>query len=220
MDDGLKQRIVGAFVLLVLAIIFVPVVFNRERIEPLERKTLIPPAPIIEPVVIGAPEVESEDIEPAEQIEEIFLPDETKIVTSATTPIQTSVQSSNVEPADGQAPTAEPSAPQTTSPKIEQSQTKSKLASDEADSVLNSKGVPQGWVLQVASYQSANRAVAMRDELLGEGYAAYIRSVTTAGGKMSRVYVGPKLDKKKLDIEKAAIEQKYGIKTLMLVFEP
>jgi hypothetical protein len=54
-DDGLKQRIVGAFVLVAIGVVFIPVVFDRERIEVLNRKTQIPPAPHIEPISIPAP---------------------------------------------------------------------------------------------------------------------------------------------------------------------
>jgi len=42
MDDSLKQRIVGGLVILALAVIFIPIVFNNERIEPLSRESLIP----------------------------------------------------------------------------------------------------------------------------------------------------------------------------------
>jgi DedD protein len=45
LDDRLKQRLVGALVLVVLAIIFLPVLFDREPIEPLDTQTQIPPAP-------------------------------------------------------------------------------------------------------------------------------------------------------------------------------
>lgn len=47
MNDGLKQRIIGAIVLLAIAVIFVPVLFDRERITPVDRNTQIPVAPLI-----------------------------------------------------------------------------------------------------------------------------------------------------------------------------
>lgn len=55
MDDGLKQRIIGALVLLAIAIIFVPVFFDQERIVPLDRTTQVPLAPEIEPIEIEKP---------------------------------------------------------------------------------------------------------------------------------------------------------------------
>lgn len=189
MDDGLKQRIIGAFVLLAIAVIFVPVFFDRERIEPVDRTTLIPPAPSIEPVVIDRPVPSDDEFDPAKPVEEMFVP-----VVEAT-PV----------PEEKPAPKEKPSVP---------------VKDSEPDVSITDKGVPQGWVLQIASYQSAERAIKMRDELINDGYKAYLREVKANGGRMSRVYVGPKLDRDKLEKEKAELDKKYKIKTLLLKFDP
>ena len=47
MDDGLKQRVVGAVVLTAVAVIFLPVLFEREVHRQVDTRTLIPPAPSI-----------------------------------------------------------------------------------------------------------------------------------------------------------------------------
>jgi len=47
MNDGLKQRIIGALVLVALGIIFIPVIFDKERIVPVDRTTQVPPEPDI-----------------------------------------------------------------------------------------------------------------------------------------------------------------------------
>lgn len=188
MDDGLKQRIIGAFVLLAIAIIFVPVFFDRERIEPVDRKTLIPLAPTIEPVVIERPVPTVDNFEPAKPVEEIFVP-----VVEAS-------------PVPERKPAAEEGNPE---PEVKAE----KITTTE-------KGVPQGWVLQIASYRSAERAGKMRDELVDAGYKAYIRDVRANGGKMSRVYVGPRLDRSQMEKEKAELDKKYNINTLLLKFDP
>lgn len=195
MDDGLKQRIIGAFVLLAIAVIFVPVFFDRERIEPVDRETLIPPAPSIEPVVIDRPVPPDNNIEPAKPVEEMFVP-----VVEAT-PV------SDEKPVPEEKPLPEEKLPVPAKDSV-------------PDVTVTDKGVPQGWVLQIASYQSAERAVKMRDELINDGYKAYLREVRANGGKMSRVYVGPKLDRDKLEREKAELDKKYKIKTLLLKFDP
>ena len=194
MDDGLKQRIIGAFVLLAIAVIFVSVFFDRERIEPVDRTTLIPPAPSIEPVVIDRPVPQDNDIEPAKSVEEMFVPVvEATPVPASPVPVE--------EPAPKEKP---PVAVQDSEP----------------HTTMTDKGVPQGWVLQIASYQSAERAIKMRDELIKDGYKAYLREVRANGGRMSRVYVGPKLDRDKLEKEKAELDKKYNIETLLLKFDP
>ena len=185
MDDGIKQRIIGAIVLLALAVIFVPIFFERERIEPLDRKTLIPTMPDIEPVVMATPEIQAENIEPAEPVEEIFQPDETMPIIEK--------------------------------PFFNNSGT---ISAKQEDKVLNRKGVPQSWVLQIASYQSREWAEKMQKDLTEIGYEAYIREAYSDSGKLLRVYVGPKLNISELRKEKAAIEKKFNIETLLLKFEP
>jgi len=82
-DDGLKQRIIGAFVLIALIVIFVPVLFDEDRLTPLDRTSRIPLEPSLQNVEIAAPVVPLE-IEEEQQIEEMpepkdaFIPDETK----------------------------------------------------------------------------------------------------------------------------------------------
>jgi len=184
-DDGIKQRIIGAIVLLALAVIFVPIFFERERIEPLDHKTLIPTMPEIEPVVMATPEIQAENIEPAEPVQELFQPDETMPIIEK--------------------------------PFFSNSGT---VTSNKEEEVLNRKGIPQSWVLQIASYQSQEWAEKMQDDLIQVGYEAYIREVYTDTGKLLRVFVGPKLNKSELSKEKTAIEKKYNIETLLLKFEP
>ena len=76
LDDGLKQRVIGAVILLALAVIFIPVLFDKDRIEPIDRKTQIPPPPEIRPVVIPDP-VPLKNIDRAPDPDDMFVPEET-----------------------------------------------------------------------------------------------------------------------------------------------
>ena len=57
MNDGLKQRIIGALVLVALGIIFIPVIFDKERIVPVDRTTQVPPEPDIVSIPLPEPPV-------------------------------------------------------------------------------------------------------------------------------------------------------------------
>lgn len=172
MDDGIKQRIIGAIVLLAIAVIFVPVLFDKERIEPVDRKTQIPPAPYIEPVVIDVP-IAPEPLGEVQDPVEMFVPDESTI--------------QDLEP-------AQPG--------------------------LDEKGIPKSWVLQLASFRSNDHATKFRDKLIEDGFSAFVREIETEYGAMTRVYVGPKLDKKRLLKEKAEIEKTHKLTALVLKYEP
>ena len=56
LDDGLKQRLIGAIALLALAVIFLPVLFDRDPMTPVDRTTQIPPPPEIVTVEVEPPE--------------------------------------------------------------------------------------------------------------------------------------------------------------------
>ncbi|TVZ39503.1 DedD protein [Alteromonadaceae bacterium 2753L.S.0a.02] len=172
MDDGLKQRIIGAFVLVAVGVVLLPLIFDRERIEPVNRKTQIPLAPHIETVDIQAP-IEKPVEERAAPPDTMFLPDKDKDVATV-----------------GDEP------------------------------VLDTKGVPNSWVIQVASYRFEGHAEKMRDKLIADGYSAYIRDVKTERGKLRRLFIGPNLDKSKLEKIQQSIEKKYSLSTILLKFEP
>lgn len=75
LDDGLKQRLVGAIALLALAVIFLPVLFDREPIVPVDRASQIPPPPEIVTVEVAEP-VQPEVTDLAPEPQAMFEPDE------------------------------------------------------------------------------------------------------------------------------------------------
>ena len=74
MDDGLKQRLVGAVVLTAVAVIFLPVLFDREVRRPLDTTSQIPPAPALAPVETREP-VRPQGVVPAADPREMFQPE-------------------------------------------------------------------------------------------------------------------------------------------------
>ncbi len=85
---------------------------------------------------------------------------------------------------------------------------------------LNAEGIPLAWVVQIASFSDAEKAQALNQRLLDDGYKAYSRRVIVGGETNYRVYVGPKIAKQAMLEQQQAIERKYKLKTLLLVFEP
>ncbi len=77
MDDSLKQRVVGGLVVLALIVIFIPVLFNSEHIEPLSKVTQIP---AIEPRSVPDmtfPDIDTNSVfDQAKPADHIFVPKE------------------------------------------------------------------------------------------------------------------------------------------------
>lgn len=173
MDDGLKQRLVGAVVLAAVAVIFLPSFFDEGNRRRVDTHTLVPEKPGIKTVEIKDP-VRPENIPQAKKPEQMYqMLEPTDIV-------------------DGK-----PESP-----------------------ALDGDAVPKAWVVQVASYQTPERAAKLRDQLLSEGYKAYMRTVKTAKGSVTRVFVGPKIDKQRALAIKDELDKALKVNTLVLRFRP
>ena len=85
MDNGLKQRTIGALVLIALAVIFLPSLFDDTRKQTLDTRTQIPSMPDIQPLEIKAPKSVAQ-IESAPDAKDFYkletVEEETKSVTA------------------------------------------------------------------------------------------------------------------------------------------
>lgn len=238
MNDGLKQRIIGAVVLLALAVIFVPVIFDKERITPVDRNTQIPIMPL-----------------------SIAQTDAAKLITKKTEIAQEKLEkATNVKSrkkADVNAASDEDSLSQKKSATVEAGKNNTLAVNESMDSSavdikaektirdivkapneifipddkhpenlsseapsLDENGVAKAWVLQVASYQNVARAKKIHDELIAKGYMSFTKLIKTSAGETTRVYVGPSLLKDTLIEAKTVIEHEYKISTMLLRFKP
>jgi DedD protein len=85
---------------------------------------------------------------------------------------------------------------------------------------LTAKGIPGAWVVQVGSFRDRSKADSLTQNLIGDGYKAYMRSGKSAGAPMYRVFVGPDVLKSKSLEYKKAVDRKYRVKSLVRQFEP
>jgi DedD protein len=177
LSENIKQRIVGGFVLLALALILFALLFDFSDTAKVDVRSQIPDSPEIAPVVVDEPD-RPVNIDAAIDDENLFQPEISQAVE-----------------AEAQSPA--PQAPG-----------------------LTDEGVADAWVLQVGSFRDAAKAQSLLEQLLAEGYDAYVREQKSAAGELTRVFVGPKVLKSKLAEDKAAIDKKYGLNALMLRFDP
>ena len=200
MNDGLRQRIVGALVLLALGIIFLPVIFDRERIVPVDRESQIPPEPADQ--ILSLPEP---PIAPRERSEKIAHPIDGRFDIE--------------EPPEDSASVAAKSG---SSPNPVGSEAALSVASaeSETDSNQNKLEIAPSWVLQVASFESNARALSVLKELEAMRYRGFVREVDTSSGKRTRLFVGPNVSKPKLQQAKTEIDKKFKVESIILRFRP
>jgi DedD protein len=86
-------------------------------------------------------------------------------------------------------------------------------------SSLDEKGLPEAWVLQLASLKSQENAKQLQKKLLNSSYPAYVKSVKTADGVIYRVLVGPKLDRTKAEQMAKSIETEHAMKSIIVKYQ-
>ena len=183
MDERLKQRLVGAAVLVLLAVIFVPMVLDR----PSDRDVRIehPPLP---------PEADSD-------FSSRIVP-----LTEPKTPLLQAVPRSPAAPTLDPPKPAEPAEPEKTvaaapaMPAVEAKPAPAPEPEPEPETAAKASKVeqaPTAWAIQLGSFSSAKNAVALREKLTNLGYVAFIETAKVEGKEITRVFVGPELAKER-----------------------
>ncbi|ANC02514.1 SPOR domain-containing protein [Pseudomonas putida] len=221
LDKGMKQRMVGALVLVALAVIFLPMLFTRED-EMRQVRVEAPQAPAmpslpdvkVEPVQVPEPQALPD---PSEQ-PPVVVDESTAPVSAPTQPITPSpAQVAQVPVAKSPAPApaakaeARPVPPATPAPAATASASKPATASK-----IDANGLPVSWSIQLASLSNRAGADNLQKTLRSQGYNAYIRS---ADG-MNRVFVGPLIERAEAERLRDVINRQQNLKGIVVRFQP
>jgi DedD protein len=79
---------------------------------------------------------------------------------------------------------------------------------------LDQQQVPVAWTLQLASFRDEANARSLRKELVDAGYKVYIRN----GPDMVRVFVGPDLQRSRLEQLQARLKRDYSLEGMIVRF--
>ena len=203
-DKGFLQRIVGALVLVALAVIFVPMLFNREdagRQVAVDAPEMpdAPAVPVIEtqPVEVPEPEVEPfpEEFEIIEEGPQTAQPE------SPAAPIEPAPVLTEPEPASEPAPAQVDNASTRQTPEEKR---------------LDTANLPVSWSVQLASLSSRENAEKLQQTLRSQGYNAYIR---TADG-MNRVFVGPLVERAEANRLRDQLQRQQKLDGFVVRFKP
>ncbi len=209
LDKGLKQRIVGALVLLALAIIFLPMLLSRqdESRHVVVDAPAMPQAPAMpevaqEPVSVPEPELLPEEPVPVEQVATTPAP-------LPTTPSALPPPTTPISPAPSSPPASKPPATASAAPTAP-------AATPAAPSRLDANSLPISWSIQLASLSNRASAESLQKTLRSQGYNAYIRS---AEG-MNRVFVGPLIERAEADRLRDQLTKQQKLKGFVVRFQP
>jgi DedD protein len=200
MREGAKKRLTGAVVLVALAVIFVPMLFEPESLDNTPSvKPEIPPAPTFAPVGRS----------------EVFLgPQDSGVGTGKESGGRVS-QPIVLPPAEEPGPAmarsgggqgaAVPTAKSGTAPSVQTTATPAPRGSREDQDALPS------WIIQVASIPTAAGADELVGQLRAGGFSAYVEQAEVNGKITYRVKVGPELDRARAEQTAARLREKHKV---------
>jgi DedD protein len=209
LDKAYKQRMVGALVLVALAVIFLPMLFSRQD-EQRQVTVQAPSAP-------QAPAVAQVQVEPVVVPEPQALPQEP--VPSDDEIADDQAPSMPIKPAAPVAPVAKPVAPApapVAKPAPAQPIAAPPAKPDTTQSRVDANGLSISWSVQLASLASRDSAESLQKTLRSQGYNAYIR---TADGK-NRVFVGPLIERAEADRLRDLLGRQQNLKGFVVRFQP
>jgi len=205
----MKQRLIGALVLLCGGVILWSLLFTGPAASKLDRHSQIPAAPQFEPLLEAEPE-RPEGITPADI--ELVPPQPVPRIDDEVSSVP--VQAKSRPPAV--AALAKPSSAPVAKPPVQQ-------PSREAPTTkpgLDKHGLPLAWVVQVGVFGNADNAAALKKSLQGAGYKAFTDQIQRDGKRLHRVLVGPVLSEDKAVAQQGAINTRFNVKSIVNRFEP
>lgn len=212
LDNAYKQRMVGALVLVALAVIFLPMLFSREdeQRQVVVHAPTAPQAPVmpqvqVEPVVVPEPQALPQEPVPGDdEIAAEHIPSKPVAPSAPIAPAPVVAKPVTPPPAPKPAPAAaQPVAVAPSKP-------------DTSQSRVDANGLSVSWSVQLASLASRESAESLQKTLRSQGYNAYIRS---ADGK-NRVFVGPLIERAEADRLRDLLGRQQNLKGFVVRFQP
>ncbi|MCW0920861.1 SPOR domain-containing protein [Pseudomonas sp. RG1] len=216
LDKAYKQRMVGALVLVALAVIFLPMLFSRQD-EQRQVTVEAPAAPQpsampqvqMDPVAVPEPQaLPQEPVPTDEEVAEEAVPAAPAASAAPAAPAPT-IPAQIARPATPP-PVAKPI------PAPAQPITSATSKPDTTQSRVDANGLSVSWSVQLASLSSRASAESLQKNLRSQGYNAYIRS---ADGK-NRVFVGPLIERAEADRLRDLLSRQQNLKGFVVRFQP
>ena len=205
MTSALKNRLVGTIIVVALAVIFLPDFLDGKKQtnrEPFVSVPANPPKkPIVEPESFPSERVAKAAVPAVEIEEETALDDE---------PVSSGADDNGTS---DEATVAKARA-------VKAFEEEDKLASQTVvDTKSDAADDDAGWVIQLGSFRHEKNVKALLAKLEKAGYRAFSRKIQTSSGPLNKVFVGPDLDKKKLESALPHLKELTSLKGKVTTFK-
>lgn len=227
--DGLKQRIIGALVLVSLAVIFVPMVFDEPHSERTSTTIKIPEEPPFPEVT--APESDREEPpayseprpdnaqQPSMASEDSGEAPDYRLVEEDAEPFSGApesevAQESESAKTNAPAPRDEPEEQVATEPKPEP-EPRASSQSKESESAEFTRSLDGAYVVQLGSFGNADNARRLRDQVRDKGYGSHLQKVERGDTTLTRVFSGPFSSKSDAEAAKRDLDESFSLNSLV-----
>ncbi|HCA76659.1 MAG TPA: dedD protein [Alteromonas sp.] len=191
MAAALKNRLVGTVILVAVAVIILPDMLDGKKSSNGDVFVNVPSAPAKKPIVNPEP-----------------FPDE-RVEASAQRPVEIV----NEKPVD------EPDSPAESAPETRSDST-AKVNNSPNDDLARQTVVEapeeseqnNSWVIQLGSFRHQKNVKQLLDKLENAGYRAFSRPIETSSGPLTKVFVGPNLNKRELDGALSHLQELTGLR--------
>jgi len=237
-DEQLKQRLVGAAVVISLGVIILPMVLDGGRhtefskirieipqqpevnysssIEPLARPEVRLPKPeeVLSPLDVD--DIDAEGLAPIldDELTELIKPIEAPEQVVSKQGVDVRKSTAAIEEKVKKAPAAQKTV-------VKQEKAKKTVAKVQKTAPvipLPGPSVVSAWVVQVGSFASRESAIALRDKLRKHGFAAFVESFVKSGKASHRVRIGPETTRSRSETTLAALKKKMQMEGIVVTY--
>lgn len=226
----MRQRLVGALVLLCGGVIIWTLLFTGPAEYKVDRQSQIPPEPRVDPVlgvsperpggivsadrplVPAQPQLPPQDV--SEQAESTAAAKDSESDADLATPAKLAQHATA-----GSAAAVDQPQPRKPPRKNETAAPESAASADMAAPGLDEHGLAEAWVIQVGSFSKSSNAESLKQRLQKGGHKAYVDQREYQGRPVYRVLVGPLLNRNTANSEKKNIDARFGVSSLVTRFE-
>ncbi|MCP3428049.1 SPOR domain-containing protein [Opacimonas viscosa] len=197
MAPAIKNRLVGTIIIFALAVIFLPDMLDGQKQTRRDIIVNIPASP--EPIILQEPQS--------------YSLQEEKLKTSKPITLENDVVANDVNPSDDSfVPNASTSSGNDVIAQTDDVKTNPQSTLEQQTFIQQPNDEEAtGWVIQLGSFKHQKNVRELMDKVEKAGYRVFSQPVETSVGKLNKVFVGPDLDKSKLEKSLSHLQEVTGL---------
>lgn len=221
MTDLIKQRVVGMLLVLIAGIVFLPDLLDGKKEQTKEEFKKIPVRPQTEesPIVTEFPTEEVLNaIKKAPKVVELKADDEVPVLD-----VVKKEPAKHEQELQGQANAEKPPESNSKTNVKEVNTVLKKMEALKPEKVVKPVQADfekNAWILQLGSFKHKENVDALKKRLTDAGFKVFIKPVETKAGVLSKVFVGPELERKNLEKAQLTLKELTGLDGKITQFDP